>query len=342
MSGGGGRAEAQVAAGPVFDHLLALSDGRGLFEHALLDVPRVEHGYCVDDAARALVVACREPQPDRRVRRLGRLCLDFVLAAVAVDGACRNRMDSEGRWTDVAGVGDWWGRALWGLGVAAVHAPSQDMRARAVQGFRRAAQRRSPHRHAMAFAALGAGELLLRGPDRVAGALLRDAADAVGAGRADIWAWPEPRLRYSSGSLIEALLLAGHVLPDPALLARAQRLLAFLLRTETRDGHLSVTPTSGRGPGESGPAFDQQPIEVAALADACARAYSFTGDPTWMIGLRAAWSWFLGDNDSATAMFDPITGAGYDGLQAEGRNLNQGAESTLAVLSTAQHARSLR
>jgi hypothetical protein len=29
-------------------------------------------------------------------------------------------------------------------------------------------------------------------------------------------------------------------------------------------------------------------------------------------------------------------------LQATGPNLNQGAESTLAMLSTAQHARSLR
>ena len=38
-------------------------------------------------------------------------------------------------------------------------------------------------------------------------------------------------------------------------------------------------------------------------------------------------------------MFDPATGGGYDGLQADGLNLNQGAESTLAMLSTAQHAR---
>jgi hypothetical protein len=38
-------------------------------------------------------------------------------------------------------------------------------------------------------------------------------------------------------------------------------------------------------------------------------------------------------------MLDAATGAGYDGLEAGGHNLNQGAESTLAMLSTAQHAR---
>jgi hypothetical protein len=40
-------------------------------------------------------------------------------------------------------------------------------------------------------------------------------------------------------------------------------------------------------------------------------------------------------------MWDPETGGGFDGLLAAGVNLNQGAESTLAVISTMQHARRL-
>ena len=35
------------------------------------------------------------------------------------------------------------------------------------------------------------------------------------------------------------------------------------------------------------------------------------------------------------------TGAGFDGLEPGGRNENRGAESTLAALGTAQHAREL-
>ena len=38
-------------------------------------------------------------------------------------------------------------------------------------------------------------------------------------------------------------------------------------------------------------------------------------------------------------MWDPATGGGYDGLTPHGPNLNQGAESTLALISTLQHAR---
>ena len=58
-----------------------------------------------------------------------------------------------------------------------------------------------------------------------------------------------------------------------------------------------------------------------------------------LTGVDLAWRWFLGENDTMTVMFDPVTGGGYDGLERAGRNDNQGAESTLAMLSTAQQAR---
>jgi len=332
-----------VAQVPVFDHLYRLTDGRGLFEHALHRDPRRDHGYCLDDVARALVVTCREPRPDARMQLLARHYLDFALSAVQPDGSCHNRMSADGDFSDEPALGDWWGRVLWGLGIAAVHAPTQAMRASALLGFRTAAQRRSPHRRAMAFAALGAGELLLARQDELsARELLPDAVAAIGAGEATSdWPWPERRLTYANGSIAEALLVAGAALPDAAAHSRGLQLLRFLLDTETRDGHLSLTAINGRGPGESAPRFDQQPIEAASLADACARAYAATDDPQWLRGVYMAWAWFAGDNDNGTPMYDPETGGGFDGLQRHGCNLNQGAESTLALLSTAQQAKRL-
>jgi hypothetical protein len=328
---------------PVFDHLCRMSDGRGLFEHARHGEPRPEHGYCLDDVARALVVVCREPCPSPQLRLLGRRFLEFTVSALHPDGSCHNRMDSTGAWSDVPAVGDWWGRAVWGLGVAAAHAPTPAMRGRALLGFRTAARRRSPHLRAMAYAALGAGELLLARPDEVAARhLLLDAVVALGGVAADpAWPWPEPRLTYSNATIAEALLIAGEALPDRVAKTRGLYLLLFLLGVESRRGHLSVTPVGGRGPSDPRPGFDQQPIEAAALGAACAQAYESTDDTRWLDGLQMSWAWFLGDNDAATPMFDPSTGGGFDGLQRHGRNLNQGAESTLAVLSTAQHVHRL-
>ncbi|MFB7893285.1 hypothetical protein ACFC1I_13875 [Microbacterium sp. NPDC056044] len=92
----------------------------------------------------------------------------------------------------------------------------------------------------------------------------------------------------------------------------------------------------GRGPGDARRAFDQQPIEAAALAEAATRAFEATGDDRWPMLLRATWNWFEGANDVRIALFDPKTGAGYDGLTPTGRNNNRGAESTLAALATLQ------
>lgn len=327
----------------VFDHLLRLSDERGLFEHAEFSRPRPEHGYCVDDVARGLVVVCREESTDAAVRRLERRYLRFVLDAIAPDGTCHNRMGIDGTWLDDPGVGDWWGRALWGLGVAAVHGRDPQMREQARAGFGAAARQRSPHNRAMAYAALGAAEVLQADPtEHEARALLRDAVAAIGPSGADpAWPWPEPRLRYGNGTVAQALIVAGTALPDRPTLDRGLALLEFLLHVETRDGRLSLTPVGGRGRENTGPGYDQQPIEAAALADACASAHWVTGAPRWSAGVDLAWSWFLGRNDASVAMFDAETGGGYDGLEPSGPNRNQGAESTLAMLSTAQLARNL-
>ncbi|MGO9160330.1 MAG: glycosyltransferase [Streptosporangiaceae bacterium] len=327
---------------PGFDHLERLTDHRGLFEHALHAVPRREHGYCVDDVARGLVVVCHEPELGPTARRLARCYLAFVLDALDPTGACHNRMAVDGQWRDGAAVGDWWGRALWGLGVAATSAQTPGMRARALGGFRIAAQCRSPHVRSMAFAALGAAELLRKRPDEMAARrLLTDTLAAIGGAQDDDsrWPWPEERLSYGNASIADALIVAGDALPDAPALSRGLSLLEFLLRTETRDGHLSVTPVGGRGRDDVGPGYDQQPIEVSALADACGSAFRITHQSFWLTGVSLAWNWFLGDNDSSTPMFDPGTGGGYDGLQRRGRNRNQGAESTLAMLATAQQAR---
>ena len=49
-------------------------------------------------------------------------------------------------------------------------------------------------------------------------------------------------------------------------------------------------------------------------------------------------AWFDGANDEGLVMRDAVTGGGFDGLERGHASVNQGAESTLAWLSTAQVA----
>jgi hypothetical protein len=327
---------------PSYSHLVALMDEHGIFEHALFDVPRRGDGYCVDDVARALIVLVREPAQTPELAARAETCLAFLEDAVDVDGRVHNRMAAGGGWTDEPALGDWWGRALWALGVTAARAPTEAARSRALNAFHRAASARSPHGRAMAFATLGATDVLAAHPDDLAAnALLHDGVSTIAIPRDGQWAWPEPRLRYANAVLPEALLAAGMAMDSPRVVSQGLGMLRFLVGLETTGGRLSVTGTDGRGPGQTAAQFDQQPIEVAAIADACARAFDITDDPSWRDVVTATWAWFTGDNDASTAMFDPGSGAGFDGLERDGRNENRGAESTLAALSTYQQARRL-
>jgi hypothetical protein len=323
-----------------FDHLRDLTDAGGLYEHADRTTARPEHGYCVDDVARALVVVSRA---DGEQDDLRRQYLAFVLAAQVEDGRFRNRRAVDLTWTDEPSVDDCWGRALWGLGTTAAAPGCEDMREQTLAAFERGAAWRSPHTRAMAFAGLGAAEVLRLDGDHVAARELLDAAaQQIGGPSTDApWPWPEARLSYANAALPDVLLAAGTALDKPLVVVDGLLLLSWLLDEQTRDGHLSVVPVGGRGPRDAAGAFDQQPIEVAALAEACARAFALTGDARWRDGVNLAAAWFLGDNDAGTSLLDVRSGGGCDGLEPRGRNDNQGAESTLALLATLQHARAL-
>jgi hypothetical protein len=326
-----------IAQAERFAHLRRLTDVGGLYEHALLTTPRPEHGYCVDDVSRALVVLCREPPGDA----LRDQFLDFVLLAQHDDGRFRNRRAADLSWSGSPSVEDCWGRALWGLGaVVAMKVPGRQHDA-ALDAFTRGAHWSSPWPRARAFAALGASYVLEAHPGHEpARALLADAARRIGRPASDVsWPWPEARLTYANAVIPEVLLAAGAFAGDARLIDDGLGLLDWLVRLQTHDGVLSTVPVCGLGPGDVLPAFDQQPIEIATLADACARAHALTGEDHWLDALERAASWFLGQNDSGTPMYDQNSGGGCDGLESTGRNENQGAESTLALLSTWQQAK---
>jgi hypothetical protein len=318
-----------------------MTDERGTFEHADRAEPRRSHGYCTDDMARLLVVASREPDADGPVRSLARTAFRFLADAQGADGTVRNRMTDSGRWRGPHGVEDCWGRTLWGFGTAAARSDEEWLWSASLTYFERSAEQRSPWPRAMAFAALGAAELLAVEPShRRARSLLADAAIVIGDARPDPdWPWPEPRLTYANAVLPDAMMAIGVALHRPDLVDDGLRLLGWLVARQMYGGHLSFVPVGGAECGDLPPRFDQQPIEAAALADACARASEITNAPVWAEHLQRAVDWFLGDNDARSPMLDPATGGGYDGLGPDGPNLNEGTESTLALIATLQHAR---
>jgi hypothetical protein len=324
-----------------------LTDRTGVVEHARYARPRPELGYCTDDAGRALAVASRLPS-DPDAQRIARVALSFLVrahSAGALAGALfRLRCGADGAWTDDEPSDDAIGRALLGLGTAAGLAPWPDVRAGALALFDSAAGFRSPHRRARAYAALGAVEVLAAHRRHPGAAHLVSGAIDLLAPRGDDprWQWPEPRLTYANALLPDAALAVAVATGRLDDVAAAVSTLAWLVREESLADRFSFTPGRGRGPSDPRPAFDQQPIEAWAMADACARAHSVTGEACWARAVERAAAWFLGDNDAVVKMFDAATGGGFDGLETSGVNRNQGAESTLAFVATMAQAHALR
>ena len=133
-------------------------------------------------------------------------------------------------------------------------------------------------------------------------------------------------------------MAAGALLATDGLVDAGLRLLEWLVERETLDGHFSFTPVGGWAPGEPRPGFDQQPVEAAAMADACFRAWSLTSDSRWKDRVVRAARWFVGANDAGLVLYDSQTGGCGDGLSRDHINLNRGAESTLAALAVLQVA----
>jgi hypothetical protein len=323
---------------PTLRHLQRMTDDTSLFEHAIGSLPHRSLGYCTDDAGRGLAVAVRSKEPGAET--LAERWLSFLVHAHVSDGRFELRMGFDRRWTDDPSSDDACGRAIFGIGVAAAMAPWTHIRREARRLFEDVSAFRSDFPRATAHAVVGAADLFVADERCLsARSMVEEGLASLPRGTDDErWPWPEARLAYGNALLPEALIAAGQAVGDDVAVHEGLRLLRWLVDAETLEGHLSFTPAAGRGPDDVRPAFDQQPIEAGMLADACARAFVVTDDESWLEALRLCVRWFEGLNDAGVTMFDPETGGSFDGLERAGVNENQGAESTIALVSTLQHS----
>ena len=337
----------RLAALPL-DAIERLSDGVGIIQHAVFAIPNRDHGYCIDDNARALMTMIRRGD-DRRAAALASVYAAFVQHGWnPAQRRFRNFMGFDRRWLEECGSEDSNGRTIWALGMAAMHSPWPSLRDWALKLFDEsasiAAELKAPR--ARAFAAFGGLELLQAHPDHL---LARELASQSAKQLVrlhdqyarDGWDWFEPSLAYDNARLPEALIRAGQALGEIGMVERGLSTLAWLVGQQTSPrGSFRPVGCKSFGRAYAAPlAFDQQPVEAAATIDAAAAAYRATGDEKWRHLAQSAFAWFFGDNDAGVPLATASDGGCFDGLMATGINRNQGAESILALHLAAQTMR---
>lgn len=343
----GSRAAQRIAprvVEPNFAAIVRMSDDCGMLQHAKRSIPDRNHGYCIDDTARALILLLRGARAGVRTangaRRMETYAA-FVEHAWNPDvGRFRNFMSFDRRWLEDRGSEDSTGRAVWCLGETASLAADPQLRLWALD----LAARVVPELHdaqslrATTFAILGYAGLLKADPGNATckTALARYGAhlhEALRSSRKPGWAWFEPTLSYDNARLPEGLLAAGAFLGDSGMCGDALTALRWLAAVTTGPrGEFRPAGNAGFHLPYATPApYDQQPLEAAAMIDACAAAYGISGDGAWITEAARAHAWFAGVNSNDLALRTPDGAGCCDGLGENGLNFNQGAESILAL-----------
>lgn len=327
------------------DHIVRMSDGTGIFQHAIFNVPNYHEGYCTDDNARAFILCnllddLGDISPCGNLDGLASTYLAFLAAAMNRDtGRFRNFMSHTRHWLEESGGEDSHGRALWALGTGAARSRNEGRRKLSALLFERgltiAGSFSSPR--AWAFTLLGVHEYLHQYPtsaqaQAIREELTRNLVRLWNSCATENWPWFEPSATYDNARLCQSLILSGHTLPHPEALdigLKSLRWLASLQKTQA--GHFRPIGNNGFYVRDGARAdFDQQPVETQAMVSACLEASRVTQDPTWASEARRAFEWFLGRNDLGLPLYDSTTGGCSDGLHRDRINENQGAESSLA------------
>lgn len=326
-------------------HLQMLTDDTGLLQHAKYTAPDRNHGYCTDDNARALIVAALTQQLSHVDTALADdLCnryLSFVLHAFDSNtGRFRNFMGYNRQWLETMGSEDSHGRGVWALGMA-IDALKNHPRQKLISSiFNRSVKAaetfQSPR--SIAFALIGMDSYLKRFPGdsdtrRAFKQLSQRLYGRFRKNSTGNWPWPEDKLTYANGKLPHALLAAGRRLNRGDMIQTGLESLEWLLSVQTEKGQFVPVGNQGwyQKKGEKA-RFDQQPIEANAMIEACISAFQVSHDDRWLEKAVMCFNWFLGQNDLHLPLYDAKTGGCRDGLESDGINQNEGAESTLACL----------
>jgi len=332
---------------PTLAHVAAMTDGTGMFQHAVVAVPNLTEGYTTDDNARALhlaVLADQDPQASMIVRRT----LSFLHHALdPTTGHFHNFMAYDRRWVDGHGGENAQARAVRAL-VAASHRLDGALGRTASELLFRSwpALAGLSYPRAQAIALMALAERAENEAPQPAWATLADeyAGSLLGL-HAEMatpsWPWFEASLSYSNAKLPHGLIAYGRVFSRPKAVATGLSALGWLERQQTApDGaFLPIGSERQYNAGDARPLWDGQQIEVYATVAANLEAHRATGDIAWLVGARRALEWLFGRNAIGASLYDPETQGCQDGLHRHRPNANQGAESTLALwLSVAEYS----
>lgn len=323
-------------------HVLRLTDDTGIVQHAKYGIPNLKEGYCLDDNARALIMALMAYQRNgsREAFELLPIYLSYIHYMQTDDGNFRNFLSFDRRYLDEIGSEDSFGRTIWALGHLIGCAASNSYREFALEIFHKSVPHFAALKHLRGVANTIIGISLYlqvyptdEGMVKILANLTQPLIDAYNNTQSDDWQWFEEKMTYDNAILPLALLHSCEITGNEEAKKIAMATMAFLDQLTLSNGYLSPVGNDGwYYRGGTFPTFDQQAIETMAMVLMHFQAYQIFRIPQYIEKMFLSYKWFLGENTLRAPLYDHETKGCCDGLLPGGINRNQGAESTLAYL----------
>lgn len=324
------------------EHVLRLTDDTGIIQHAKYGIPNLKEGYCLDDNARALILALMaySQHGSEDALKLLPVYLSYIQYMQKEDGNFRNFLSFRREYLDEVGSEDSFGRTIWALGYLISAAPNNSYREFAQELFHRSVPHFKDlhHLRGLGNTIIGVASYLKAHPyDEGMMNNLRSLTQpliaAYHAHKGDNWHWFEDKLSYDNAILPMALIYSADITGDAEVERIAYESLEFLDQLTLSHGYLSPVGSDGwyYRNGEMA-IFDQQAIESMAMVLMYHKAFEVSKERKYLEKMYLCYKWFLGENTLRLTLYDHETKGCCDGLQPAGLNRNQGAESTLAYL----------
>jgi hypothetical protein len=323
-----------------FSHINNLTDTTGIIQHAIYHIPNRKEGYCIDDNSRALLlmVWAAKDNNNQVAQRLLPVYLGFIHYMQTDSGEFRNFMCYDKSCHEEKGSEDSFGRTIMALGYLVNESSSfsliktaEEILIKAFHNIENLVSLRG-----ITNSIIGLCQFVQYNyPDdrkkEMVDNLCRKLVNMYEDNKTDEWHWFEPVLAYDNALIPLALLHGYELTGNKTYLSVAVESMSFLESIVFVDEILRPVGNQGWMPRGGRPAqFDQQGIDAMAMVLYYQQAIKLTGEEKYHSRMMASYQWFLGVNDLGLSLYDPATGGCADGLQSNGINYNQGAESTLA------------
>lgn len=329
-------------------HIKKLTTDLGMIQFSKISIPDLESGYTLDDNARALIALCMHYKltQDKEDLPYILIYLDFIERCQKPKGNFINYVDQENRehieQNAEVNLEDSNARAIWALGTVVSHSDilPESITKKASKCFlnslKWAENIQSPR--SIGFATKGLYLYHTTIPNLYVAAIINKLNAKLlsnyEAHASNEWKWFENYLTYGNGILPESMLFAYLVTNKPIYKKVALDSLDFLLSKMFVNKNFKVISNNGWYHKDSEPnQYGEQPIDVSYTIYTLNSFYNAFGTPSYKNKMKTAFNWFLGKNHLNQIMYNPVSGGGYDGLEKENVNLNQGAESTVCYLT---------